>query len=99
MSMEHAYKAELSLFLRGFGNNVRRVRAARGLSQEMLSFGTGLHRTEIGKIERGMVEPRLSTVLILADALGATLDQLVDGLPVPQERKPAPNSRPRRTGA
>ena|ERR1700688_3491181 len=95
MSTNEAYKAELSRFLSGFGANVRRVRTAKGgaLSQEALSDLTGLHRTEIGKIEQGTVEPRLTTLLILAEALGVRLDELIDGLPVPQERKPSPQAR------
>lgn len=97
MSTTEAYKAELARFLEGFGINVRRARTARNgaLSQEMLSARTGLHRTEIGKIEQGIVEPRLTTLVILADALGVTLDELLDGLRVPQERRPSPWPRHR----
>jgi transcriptional regulator with XRE-family HTH domain len=46
-----------------------------------------LHRTEIGKIEQGNVEPRLTTLVILADALGVTLDEMVAGLDVPKHRR------------
>lgn len=92
MSTTEAYKAELARFLGGFGANVRRVRLNKSepLSQEALSDRTGLHRTEIGKVEQGVVEPRLTTLVILADALGVTLDELVADLHVPLERKPSP---------
>jgi transcriptional regulator with XRE-family HTH domain len=92
MSTTEAYKAELARFLEGFGDNVRRVRLARQprLSQERLSLAAKLHRTEIGKIEQGLVEPRLTTLLILADALSVTIDELVVGLAVPVERRPSP---------
>jgi transcriptional regulator with XRE-family HTH domain len=95
MSTMEAYKTELAHYLKGFGANVRRLRAAKnpGLSQERLSSATKLHRTEIGKIEQGDVEPRLTTLVILADSLGVTVDDLVEGLPVPQERKPSPQAR------
>lgn len=94
MSTMEAYKAELATFLEGFGANVRRVRLAKTprCSQERLSDATGLHRTEIGKIEQGIVEPRLTTLLILADGLGVSLDDLVAGLWVPVERRPSPNA-------
>jgi transcriptional regulator with XRE-family HTH domain len=93
MSTIEAYKAELARLLEGFGANVRRVRTAKSprVSQERLSDATKLHRTEIGKIEQGMVEPRLTTLMILADGLGVTLDELVAGLWVPEERKPSPH--------
>jgi transcriptional regulator with XRE-family HTH domain len=94
MSSIEAYKVELARFLEGFGANVRRVRLAKRprCSQEQLSDATKLHRTEIGKIEQGKVEPRLTTLLILADGLGVTVDELLAGLWVPVERKPSPKS-------
>ncbi len=89
------YKAELARFLEGFGANVRRVRMAKRppCSQERLSHTTGLHRTEIGKIEQGAVEPRLTTLMILADGLSVTVDELLTGLWVPTERRPAPQAK------
>lgn len=90
-----AYKAELSSFLEQFGANVRRLRQARQtpLSQEQLAGLSQLHRTEIGKIEQGVVEPRLTTLLILANALGVSVEDLVAGLRVPRERRPSPGDR------
>lgn len=97
MSTLDDYKDELAKYLHGFGDNVRRLRSReQDLSQEALSFQTGLHRTEIGKLEQGTVEPRLTTLVILADALNVTLDELVAGLPVPRERKPSPQAQRRR---
>jgi transcriptional regulator with XRE-family HTH domain len=88
-----AYKAELTAFLRRFGANVRRLRVAKDppCSQERLSYATRLHRTEIGRIEQGMVEPRLTTLMILADGLDVTVDELLRDLSVPRERRPAAN--------
>lgn len=94
MSTMEDYKAELAKFLEGFGENVRRLRIAKNppYSQERLSYVTGLHRTEIGKIEQGVVEPRLATLVILAHGLGVSIDELITGLPVPVERRPSPNA-------
>jgi transcriptional regulator with XRE-family HTH domain len=93
-----AYKAELTRYLTGFGENVRRLRTSLTphLSQERLAELTNLHRTEIGKIEQGAVEPHLTTVVILANGLDASLDDLVDGLWVPVQRKPWPGRPPSR---
>jgi transcriptional regulator with XRE-family HTH domain len=86
-----AYKAELAAFRRRFGANVRSVRVSKDppCSQEQLSYATRLHRTEIGRIEQGAVEPRLTTVMIIAEALDVTVDELLRGLAPPQQRKPA----------
>ena len=78
--------------------NVRRAREEKDpdLSQERLSDATRLHRTEIGRIEQASIEPRLTTLVILADALEVKIDDLVAGLPVPVERKPSPQAKQRR---
>jgi transcriptional regulator with XRE-family HTH domain len=97
MDQAATYKTELKGCLERFGANLRRLRTApdRRLSQEELAFATNLHRTEIGSLEQGRAEPRLSTLLILADGLAVTLDELVTGVPVPRERRPGPRRRPR----
>lgn len=98
MSGIEPYKAELKEFLKGFARNVRRAREEKDpdLSQERLSDATRLHRTEIGRIEQASIEPRLTTLVILADALEVKIDDLVAGLPVPVERKPSPQAKQRR---
>ncbi len=96
MSTQEAYRAELTQLLEGFATNVRRLRNG---SQEALSSAANLHRTEVGMIEQARREPRLSTLLILADALDVSLNDLVRGLPVPQERKPAPGAKLGSVGA
>ncbi|HTW41694.1 MAG TPA: helix-turn-helix transcriptional regulator [Solirubrobacteraceae bacterium] len=96
MSTMEAYKEELGRLLDAFGANVRRARMAMDppCSQERLSEATQLHRTEIGKIEQGDVEPRLSTLMVLADGLGVSVDELTRGLWVPVERRPSPREGP-----
>lgn len=98
MNYLDAYKEELAVLLRRFGANVRRVRVSKepSCSQEQLSYATRLHRTEIGRIEQGAVEPRLTTLMILADGLDVSVDELLSGLEAPQQRKPASGGgRPR----
>jgi transcriptional regulator with XRE-family HTH domain len=83
-----AYKADRANYLKAFGKNIRALReeVRPRLSQEHLAEITGLHRTEIGKIEQGRVNPRLMTLHLVAHALNATLDDLARGLPVPPQR-------------
>ena len=60
-----------------FGNRLRVCRIRAEVSQEALGEMTALHRTEIGLLERGEREPRLSTIVKLASALEAPLHELV----------------------
>jgi transcriptional regulator with XRE-family HTH domain len=55
---------------RQIGLNVQRFRREKGWSQEDLAFESGLHRTYISGIERGVRNP---TVLVL-EKLAKTLD-------------------------
>ena len=61
-----------------FATNLRRQRERAGISQERLALGCGLHRTEISLLERGRRDPRLSTIVRLADCLGVPPSALLD---------------------
>jgi len=65
-----------------FAANLRRERRRVGLSQEALAAASGLHRTEVSLLERGGRDPRLSTVVRVADALGVPPPALLAGLGV-----------------
>jgi transcriptional regulator with XRE-family HTH domain len=85
-----AYETDHTNYLKALGRNVRTLREAASprLSQERLADIAGLHRTEIGKIEQGKVDPRLTTLHLVAHALDTTLDNLAKELPVPPKRDP-----------
>jgi transcriptional regulator with XRE-family HTH domain len=53
-----------------FAQNLRAHRQKRNLSQEALGHACDLHRTEISLLERAWRDPRLSTIVRLARALG-----------------------------
>ena len=48
-----------------------------GLSQEELAFQSGLHRTSVSHIERGMKSPTVDTLGKLAGALATTASGLL----------------------
>ncbi len=52
-----------------FGENVRATRNERKLSQEGLAELSGLHRTYISGVERGVRNPTLSIIIAIAKAL------------------------------
>lgn len=61
-----------------FGNRVREMRIAQGLSQENLAQKSGLHRTYIGGIERGERNISLENIQKIAHALSCTICQLFE---------------------
>jgi transcriptional regulator with XRE-family HTH domain len=63
-----------------FARNLRRRRQAAGLSQEQLADRTGLHPTEISRLERAAREPRLGTMLKLAKGLDIGIEKLIAGI-------------------
>ena len=65
---------------RRFGDHVRKRREARGYSQERLAEGAGLHRTFIGRVERGETNVTLYNIIRLARGLGVKPSQLVEPL-------------------
>lgn len=70
-----------------FGHVIRELRERAGLSQEELSFRCGRHRTYVSLIERGRNSPTVSTLWMLADALGVRPAEIIASV---QERLGAP---------
>ena len=54
-------------------NNLRLVRLLIGWSQERAEFESGVSRVQISHIETGEADPRISTVMKLAEAYGMEL--------------------------
>lgn len=62
------------------GRQIRTVRRAADLTQEVVAERAGVHRTMITLYENGRREPKLRTFLALADALGVGPCELLEGL-------------------
>jgi transcriptional regulator with XRE-family HTH domain len=60
-----------------FGEKVREMRIALGLSQEELAEKAGFHRTYVGMIERAEKNITLENIEKIAKALGVPISQLV----------------------
>jgi transcriptional regulator with XRE-family HTH domain len=57
--------------------NVRRVRRARGVSQEQLAFDAEIDRTYVSQIERSVINPSLLVLHKVAIALKVTVVELL----------------------
>jgi len=74
---------------RRFGQNLRRCRRLSGLSQEELGERAALHRTEIGKLEKGERLARIDTLVRLAGAMAIPAEDLIEGIHwTPGEARP-----------
>ena len=58
------------------GINVQKYRREKGWSQEELAFESGLHRTYISGVERGVRNPTVEVVGKMAEALNVGADRL-----------------------
>ena len=74
---------EWTVFVAELGQNLQRIRADRGLSQEHVAYTAGLSRYTYQKYEKGEsrpgtpANPSLKVVLTLARALETTLSELL----------------------
>ena len=60
-----------------FGKVLREYRNKRGMTQEALGFDSGYHSTWISQLERGLKQPSLATVFIIAHQLGVKPDKMI----------------------
>ena len=58
------------------GENIRRYRKLRGMTQAQLAEAVGVTRQTIGLIESGGYNPTLNLCIAICRALGRTLDEL-----------------------
>jgi transcriptional regulator with XRE-family HTH domain len=59
------------------GEAIRAARRSAGLTQEEVGLRTGIERNNINRIEQGHASPRLDSLLLIADAIGVPLADLV----------------------
>lgn len=56
--------------------NIRRVRVAKGLSQEALAVDAGIDRTYVSKLERALENPTVGILKQVSDALDVEIVEL-----------------------
>jgi transcriptional regulator with XRE-family HTH domain len=65
---------------KGFGQRIRELRNSQGFSQEAFADRCGFVRTYMSRIETGTANPSLDAAKVLADGLGISLSELLQGL-------------------
>jgi len=66
--------------LRSFGQSVAKHRRTKGLSQEALAEKADLDRTYLSDIERGVRNPGIKNVIIIAKSMGISAADLLKGV-------------------
>ena len=78
----------------GFGERLKAVREAAGLTQDQLAERAGLYKFSIAKLEQGVREPTWGTVQVLAKALG--VDCTAFQIAVASQAEPPPAKKPKK---
>ena len=81
---------------KAIGAVVRELRDQAGLSQERLSADCGFDRTYISRVERGIINPTVSRLWTIADALNTPLSQIAKRMElwiISQDRRSKPPNR------
>lgn len=63
-----------------FGERVRAMRLAQGLSQVEFGERCGFYQTYLSRIERGQANPTLNAMEVIANALGVTVFDLFEAM-------------------
>lgn len=66
------------LILIGFGNNLRKIRLAKGFTQEKLANELGVEISQISRIERGIINTSVVAVYQVAKILDIKVSELFD---------------------
>lgn len=72
--------------LKAFGQHLRSIRKAKGLSQEGLAWKADLELSQISRMERGILNTSLSQLIVIAEALDIHPKELLD-FEIPDKRE------------
>lgn len=67
-----------------FGDNLKKIRTAKNISQQELADLIGIHSTHVSRYERSMASPSIDVAKKMAEALNVSVDTLIYG---PQDEK------------
>lgn len=62
------------------GRNIRRLRLAKGLSQEQFALTADIDRSYVGQVERGQRNIAFDNIVKIARALDVSVSKLTEGV-------------------
>ena len=65
-------------YFKKLGLKIRFLRQLKRLSQLEFAINCGIGRTELYKVEKGLINPRLETITKIAKGFGITIDNLLN---------------------
>lgn len=65
-------------FCKAFGSNLKKIRIENGFTLRGFALEAGIEHSQLSKIERGAINPTISTVLVIADTLKMPVKDLFD---------------------
>ena len=65
-------------FRKALGERIQDLRNKANISQAQLGYETGVHRDQIGRIERGAQSPSADTLEAIAQEVGIQIKELLD---------------------
>jgi transcriptional regulator with XRE-family HTH domain len=63
--------------LEHFGAKLKELRLKKGLTLEQLAFEADIELSQVHRVEKGKVNPTLTTLIAIAKGLGVKLSELV----------------------
>lgn len=75
LKQKHKHSPE---YCKAFGEHFRKLRKAKGYGMREFALDADMEYGTLSKIERGVTNPTISTVLYLAEALGISHSELFD---------------------
>lgn len=69
-------------FCKHLGSNISKIRKSKGITLERLAYSMGISKGNLSEIENGKIDPRSSTVFLIAQGLDVPLAKLFSGIVV-----------------
>ncbi|MCB0512561.1 MAG: helix-turn-helix transcriptional regulator [Bacteroidetes bacterium] len=64
--------------IKAFGKHLKKIRKSKRISQEELAYRCDIELSQIGRIERGVINTSISNIFIIAEALEISPKDLFD---------------------